>query len=140
MDPDKTMEFVDANFEEHFVKPLSEFIEIPNLSPNFDQEFLENGLIFKAVELVQSWAEGLEIPGLATHVSTEEGRSPLLIISIEGERPGNIMIYGHLDKQPHMEGWMEGTGPTVPAVIDGKLYGRGSADDGYVAFMALLAI
>jgi acetylornithine deacetylase/succinyl-diaminopimelate desuccinylase-like protein len=50
------------------------------------------------------------------------------------------MIYGHIDKQPHMEGWREGTGPLTPTIIGDKLYGRGSSDDGYVAFTVLLAI
>lgn len=50
------------------------------------------------------------------------------------------MIYGHLDKQPHMEGWMEGTGPVSPVVINERLYGRGSCDDGYVTFAFLLAL
>ena len=52
----------------------------------------------------------------------------------------NMMLYGHIDKQPHMEGWREGTGPTTPAIIDGKLYGRGASDDCYVPFAGLLAI
>lgn len=61
-----------------------------------------------------------------------------LIYPGNGKR--NIMLYGHLDKQPHMEGWREGTGPTQPAIIDNKLYGRGSSDDGYVPFAVLLSI
>lgn len=36
------------------------------------------------------------------------------------------------------EGWWEGTGPYNPAIIDGFLYGRGSADDGYAFFGTVL--
>jgi acetylornithine deacetylase/succinyl-diaminopimelate desuccinylase-like protein len=61
-------------------------------------------------------------------------------MTVESSSLKTIMIYGHLDKQPHMDNWMEGTGPTSPAVIDGKLYGRGAADDGYVTFAVMLAI
>jgi len=50
------------------------------------------------------------------------------------------MLYGHLDKQPHMEGWDEGKGPTEPVIEGGRLYGRGSSDDGYVPFAVLTAI
>ena len=50
------------------------------------------------------------------------------------------MFYGHLDKQPHFTGWREDTGPTNPKIIDGRLYGWGSADDGYSVFLTLLAI
>jgi len=49
-------------------------------------------------------------------------------------------MYGHLDKQPEMVGWREGYGPWDPLIKDGKLYGRGGADDGYAVFCALSAI
>jgi acetylornithine deacetylase/succinyl-diaminopimelate desuccinylase-like protein len=44
-----------------------------------------------------------------------------------------------MDKQPHMEGWTK-AGPASPEIIDGKLYGRGGADDGYALYAAMLAI
>ena len=53
--------------------------------------------------------------------------------------PGTVLLYGHLDKQPEMEGWREGWA-LVPHIEDGKLYGRGGADDGYSAFSSLCAI
>ena len=50
------------------------------------------------------------------------------------------MLYGHLDKQPWMDGWREGLSATKP-VMEGKyLYGRGGADDGYSLFSCMLAI
>ena len=50
------------------------------------------------------------------------------------------MMYGHLDKQPHGEGWFEGLGPTKPVIRGDLMYGRGSSDDGYAAFACMLAI
>ena len=47
----------------------------------------------------------------------------------EGNAKRNVMLYGHLDKQPHMDGWQEGTGPTTPTIIGDRLYGRGSSDE-----------
>ena len=49
-------------------------------------------------------------------------------------------MYGHLDKQPEMMGWAEGTGPWEPVMKDDKLYGRGGADDGYAMFASLAAL
>jgi acetylornithine deacetylase/succinyl-diaminopimelate desuccinylase-like protein len=51
-----------------------------------------------------------------------------------------VLLYGHLDKQPEMTGWLEGFGPWIPRFDDGKLYGRGGADDGYAVFASLAAI
>jgi hypothetical protein len=39
-----------------------------------------------------------------------------------------------------MTGWNEGMGATIPVVKDGKLYGRGGADDGYSTYSTMLAI
>jgi acetylornithine deacetylase/succinyl-diaminopimelate desuccinylase-like protein len=40
----------------------------------------------------------------------------------------------------HAEGWSEGLHPCTPVVRGTKLYGRGSADDGYAPFACLMAI
>src|SRR6201987_1199814 len=39
-----------------------------------------------------------------------------------------------------MSGWRDGYGPWDPLLEDGKLFGRGSADDGYAVFAALSAV
>jgi acetylornithine deacetylase/succinyl-diaminopimelate desuccinylase-like protein len=52
----------------------------------------------------------------------------------------NVMLYGHLDKQPHGEGWDEGLSATDPVRKGDLMYGRGSSDDGYSSFAAMLAI
>ena len=51
-----------------------------------------------------------------------------------------VLLYGHLDKQPEMEGWRDGLGPWSPVLEGDRLYGRGGADDGYAAFASLTAI
>jgi acetylornithine deacetylase/succinyl-diaminopimelate desuccinylase-like protein len=52
----------------------------------------------------------------------------------------NLMLYGHIDKQPWMEGWSEGLSPCDPVRRGDLLYGRGSSDDGYSSFAAMLAV
>ena len=50
-------------------------------------------------------------------------------------------MYGHMDKQPPLrEEWDADLGPYLPIIRDGKLYGRGAADDGYSTFSAVSAV
>jgi acetylornithine deacetylase/succinyl-diaminopimelate desuccinylase-like protein len=69
-----------------------------------------------------------------------EGRTPLLLIDIPGDSDDVALLYGHYDKQPEFSGWDEDLDPWVPTIKDGKLYGRGGADDGYAVFGSLTAI
>ena len=96
----------------------------------------------KAVNLLAGWArEKLKsLPGATLEVVRLAGRTPLILIEVPGRTSGTILMYGHLDKQPEMKGWDEGTGPWIPLLKDEKLYGRGGADDGYAMFAALSAL
>lgn len=58
----------------------------------------------------------------------------------ESSEGKNMMFYGHLDKQPHGEGWESPKHPTEPVTIGEWMYGRGSSDDGYAAFTVLLGM
>ena len=69
-----------------------------------------------------------------------QGRTPLIFIEVPGEAAGTVLMYGHLDKQPEMKGWSEGTGPWEPVLRATRLYGRGGADDGYAMFASLSAL
>lgn len=55
------------------------------------------------------------------------------------DQPGQLDILAHLDVVPAGEGWTV-TEPFAPIVKDGKLYGRGSADDKGPAVAALYAL
>ncbi|HKN00767.1 MAG TPA: M20/M25/M40 family metallo-hydrolase, partial [Candidatus Binataceae bacterium] len=68
------------------------------------------------------------------------GRTPLLFIEIPGDSKDCVLLYGHMDKQPEMSGWRERLGPWQPVLDGERLYGRGSADDGYAMFACLGAI
>lgn len=82
----------------------------------------------------------MNIKGLKSEIVHDEGFSPLIFTEVEGDLPYTVFYYGHYDKQPHMTGWREGLSPTEPVIQDGKLYGRGGADDGYSTYGTFLSI
>lgn len=140
MDHAQIQAFVDALWDDEIVPTLEEYIRIPNKSPIFDPDWKENGYMDQAVALAQRWVEQRNVPGANLEILQLEGRTPLLFMEIPGERPGTILLYGHLDKQPEFTGWKDGLSPWEPVIRDGKLYGRGGADDGYAIFASIAAI
>jgi acetylornithine deacetylase/succinyl-diaminopimelate desuccinylase-like protein len=62
------------------------------------------------------------------------------IVEPSGPSKKNVMLYGHLDKQPWMLPWSEGLDPCKAVIRGDYLYGRGSSDDGYSVFSGMLAI
>jgi acetylornithine deacetylase/succinyl-diaminopimelate desuccinylase-like protein len=140
VDAQQLEEFVSLKWDDDIVPKLVDYIRIPCKSPHFDADWAANGHIDAAVGLAEHWSRAQEIPGLKIEVIRLEGRTPVLFFEIEGDAPGNILMYGHLDKQPEMSGWRDGYGPWIPVLHEGKLYGRGGADDGYAIFASLLAL
>ena len=127
-------------WDEAIVPALVEYIRIPAKSPHFDREWARNGHIDAAVKLAADWCRRNALPGMKLEVVRLEGRTPVLLVEVDGQGKGNVLIYGHLDKQPEMVGWREGFGPWTPVIEHGRLYGRGGADDGYAVFSALSAL
>jgi len=132
--------YVDRLWDASIIPTLSEYIRIPNKSPQFDPKWKLNGHMDKAARLLADWCLANAPAGMKLDVVEEENRTPLLLIEIPGDLDETILLYGHLDKQPEMRGWEPGLGPWTPVLRDGKLYGRGGADDGYAVFAALTAI
>jgi acetylornithine deacetylase/succinyl-diaminopimelate desuccinylase-like protein len=67
----------------------------------------------------------------------------VLFFEVAATRPGaaqTVLMYGHLDKQPEFSGWRSDLGPWTPKYEDGKLYGRGGADDGYAVYASIAAV
>lgn len=140
MDVNKTRMFVDKVWDDSVVPTLQEYIKIPNVSPAFDADWQKNGHMDKAVDLISNWIKSRQVPGLKMEVVRQEGKTPLLFMEIPGDSDDTVLLYGHLDKQPPFEGWEDGLGAWKPVIRDGKLYGRGGADDGYAAFASITAI
>src|SRR5258707_163783 len=127
-------------WDDSIVERLSAYIRIPNKSPLFDAQWERNGHMEAAITLMAEWCRAQPLPGMRVQVRRLPGKTPLLLVDIPGELPGSVLLYGHLDKQPEFTGWLPGLGPWDPVVRDGKLYGRGAADDGYAVFSSLTAI
>ena len=140
-DTAKLKAFVDGLWEEEIVPTLVDYIRIPNKSPAFDPDWAAHGHMDKVVGIFEAWAKAKTagVEGATVEVVRLPNRTPVIFISIPGEGAQTLM-YGHLDKQPEMTGWSEGLGPWEPVLRDGRLYGRGGADDGYAMFGALTAI
>lgn len=135
-----TLSAIDQYWETKIVPALMEYIEIPAKSPAFDPQWKENGHIQKALELVEKWIDERNIPGLKKEVLTVDDRTPLLLLELDGDLDYEILMYGHLDKQPEMIGWDEDLSPWKAVRKGDKLYGRGGADDGYAVFASLCAV
>ena len=119
---------------------LTEYIRIPAKSPFFDHDWQRAGYIEDAVQLAVKWCEAHRVNGMTLDVVRLPGRTPVLFVEIPGTRPGTVLMYGHLDKQPEFSGWREDLGPWKPVVENERLYGRGGADDGYALFASLGAL
>lgn len=140
MNTDAARRQIDQQWDTDIIPTLERYIEIPNQSPDYDPEWRTNGLLQQAVELARAWVEKQHLPGSRLEVLTAEGRTPMLLLEVEGDGEDTVLLYGHLDKQPPTEGWEEGLGAYQPVIRDGKLYGRGGADDGYALFATVSAI
>lgn len=140
MDTNTTSRFVEHTWEETIIPQLKEYLTIPNQSPAYDPQWATNGYMDQATDLIANWIRAQQITGLSLDIVRLDGRTPLIFIEIPGQSTETVLLYGHLDKQPPMEGWKEGLGPWTPVVKNGRLYGRGGADDGYAAFASITAI
>jgi len=140
MDNNKTASFVNDIWDSSIIPEISEYIKIPNKSPSFDPDWEANGHMEQAVLMLEAWAKKQPIQGMQVDIVRIEGRTPLLFIDIPGASDDVVLLYGHYDKQPEFSGWDDDLDPWTPVIKEGKLYGRGGADDGYATFGSLTAI
>lgn len=132
--------FIHDAFAERIVPLLADYIRIPNKSPMFDPQWAAHGHMQRAAELLANWARAQQIEGATVDVVSLSGRTPTICVDVPGTAPGNVLLYGHYDKQPEFNGWRPGLGPWQPVLENGRLYGRGGADDGYALPASLTAI
>ena len=131
---------VDRQWQGSIIERLQAYVRIPNKSPMFDPEWEQHGYMDAAANLIADWCRKQPVEGMKVEVRRLPGLTPIVLVDIPGEVPDCVLLYGHLDKQPEFTGWLPGLAPWEPVIRDGKLYGRGGADDGYAAFSSLAAI
>ncbi|TLY61265.1 MAG: M20/M25/M40 family metallo-hydrolase [Gammaproteobacteria bacterium] len=140
MDLERLRAAIAKTWDESILERLEAYVRIPNKSPMFDPQWESNGHMEAATRLMADWCRAQPVPGMRVDVRRLPGKTPLLLVDVPGELPGCVLLYGHLDKQPEFSGWLPGLGPWEPVLREGKLYGRGAADDGYAVFSSLTAI
>jgi acetylornithine deacetylase/succinyl-diaminopimelate desuccinylase-like protein len=146
MNPIHAASQVHRAWDESIIPALQRYIEIPAKSPLFDPDWAAHGYLDRVVRDAADWALARRIAGLKLEIIRLEGRTPVLFFELAATRPADedsgqtVVFYGHLDKQPEFNGWRSDLGPWTPKIDDGKLYGRGGADDGYALYAALTAI
>jgi len=155
LDAAATQAMVDRAWSERIVPELVRYIEVPAKSPAFDADWAAHGLLERVLQNAADWVAAQQVPGLTLEVvrlNDAQGRprTPVLFFEVpasEGQdgtpAPASgqtVLMYGHLDKQPEFTGWRSDLGPWTPKIDDGKLYGRGGADDGYAVYASIAAI
>src|SRR5689334_21693949 len=121
-------------WDEDVLPSLTELVAIPAVSPAYDPGWATHRELHAAAAHAAAW---MKRNGAATEVIELPGRSPLVLAEVPATPGraghGTTVLYGHLDKQPTDEPWRS-------EVRDGRLHGRGSADDGYAGYAALTAL
>jgi acetylornithine deacetylase/succinyl-diaminopimelate desuccinylase-like protein len=155
LEPQALQSQVDAAWRDSIVPELQRYIAVPAKSPMFDPDWAAHGLLERVLQNAADWVRAQQVPGLTLEIvrlNDAQGRprTPVLFFELpasEGQdgtpAPASgqtVLMYGHLDKQPEFSGWRSDLGPWTPVIDDGKLYGRGGADDGYAVYASVTAI
>ncbi|MDD2811468.1 M20 family metallopeptidase [Rhodoferax sp.] len=156
INPAQTLSQITHAWDTDLVNQLTQYIAIPAKSPMFDADWAAHGLIDRVVQNAFDWVQAQKVAGLQLEIIRLDGRTPVLFFELaasEGTTENRasqansasassqtVLMYGHLDKQPEFAGWRADLGPWSPKYEDGKLYGRGGADDGYAIYAAITAL
>ncbi|RYY88493.1 MAG: M20/M25/M40 family metallo-hydrolase, partial [Comamonadaceae bacterium] len=143
LDSAAALDRVTQQWDGDIVRQLTDYIAVPAKSPGFDPDWAQHGYIETVLRNAASWVEAQKVAGLQLEIVRLPGRTPVLFFDIPATKAGStdtILMYGHLDKQPEFNGWRSDLGPWTPKYEDGKLYGRGGADDGYAVYASIAAV
>ena len=127
--------------EDEMVRTLVELIKIPAISPDYGYEG-EYDKAMKLLEIIREWPFDRIERYDAPDERAKNGVRPNILAYYygeQGEESPRIWILTHLDVVPPGEGWTV-TEPFKPVVKDGKVYGRGSEDNGQSLVSSLYAV
>jgi acetylornithine deacetylase/succinyl-diaminopimelate desuccinylase-like protein len=141
----EVLQSVTHAWDRDIVSQLSDYIAIPAKSPAFDADWAQHGHLEAVVQRAADWVLAQQVAGLTLEIVRLPGLTPVLFFEVAATRASDsqgetVLMYGHLDKQPEFSGWRSDLGPWTPKYEDGKLYGRGGADDGYAVYASIAAI
>ncbi len=152
LDAAQALADVTAQWDGDIVRQLTDYIAIPAKSPGFDKDWAAHGYLETVLRNAAAWVEAQKVEGLTLEIVRLPGRTPVLFFEVAATRASStgaasstassqtVLMYGHLDKQPEFSGWRSDLGPWTPKYEDGKLYGRGGADDGYAVYASIAAV
>jgi acetylornithine deacetylase/succinyl-diaminopimelate desuccinylase-like protein len=152
LDSAAALDQVSRQWDGDIVRQITDYIAIPAKSPGFDPQWQQHGYIDTVLRNAAAWVEAQKVEGLTLEIVRLPGRTPVLFFEVAATRGSlmgasgspaatqTILMYGHLDKQPEFTGWRKDLGPWTPKYEDGKLYGRGAADDGYAVYASIAAV
>ena len=143
LNPEQAGADVARAWDDDIVRQLTSYIQIPAKSPMFDADWASHGHLDTVMRNAAAWVEAQKVEGLKLEVIRLPGRTPVLFFEVaatRAEATQTVLMYGHLDKQPEFNGWRNDLGPWTPKFEDGRLYGRGGADDGYAVYASIAAI
>ncbi len=118
------------------VSSMMEMIPLGGIGP----ENGGDGEIRKA-EFIEGLARemGLDVERVdARDERVPSGIRPNIIVRYEGRGERDIWIVSHMDVVPPGEGWS--SDPFKPVIKDGRIYGRGTEDDGQAIISSLYAV
>jgi len=125
--------------KDEMVKSLCAMLRIRAVGPeNGGQGEAERGkflvglaekLGFKSIEVIES---------RDPHVPT--GRRPNIVIRVKGTSSRNLWVVTHMDTVPEGDPAAWKTPPFDPKIVDGRIYGRGSEDNGQELIASLYGL
>lgn len=116
---------------QHALADLGDLVRIPGIAwPSFDQTQLEKSAEAIAALLRETQAfDTVEVKRSHIPGTDEQGQPAVLATRAAKNGAPTVLLYAHHDVQPPGSDELWDTPPFEPTVRDGRVYGRGAADD-----------